>query len=105
MTDLQALVGVLRAEGCDLPGIEVKAVAGGFPDSLHPTLCAFANRPGGGMVILGLDEAAGFTPVGLPDRRRLKAALASKARQALEPPITVEIDEWGATPFSDSDPS
>jgi ATP-dependent DNA helicase RecG len=64
-------VGVLRAEGGDLPGIEVKAAAGGLPDSLLPTLCAFANRPGGGTVILGLDEAAGFTPIGLPDRRRL----------------------------------
>ena len=93
MADLQALVSVLRAEGGDLPGVEVKSAAGGLPDSLLSTLCAFANRPGGGTVILGLDEVAGFTPVGLPDRRRLKAALASKARQAFEPPVTVEIDE------------
>ena len=64
MADLQALVGMLRAEGGDLPGVEVKSAAGGLPDSLLSTLCAFANRPGGGTVILGLDEAAGFTPVG-----------------------------------------
>jgi ATP-dependent DNA helicase RecG len=43
--------------------------------------------------LLGLDEAAGFLPVGLPDRRRLEAALASKARQALDPPVTLDIDE------------
>ena len=57
MADLQGLVGVLRSEGGDLPGVEVKSAAGGLPDSLLPTLCAFANRPGGGTVILGLDEA------------------------------------------------
>lgn len=58
-----------------------------------PTLCAFANRPGGGTILLGLDEAVGFSPVGLRDRRRMKAALASKARQALDPPVSLEIDE------------
>ena len=46
MADVQALVGVLRSEGGDLPGIEVKSAAGGLPDSVVPTLCAFANRPG-----------------------------------------------------------
>ena len=93
MADLQALVGVLRAEGGDLPGVEVKSAAGGLPDSIVPTLCAFANRPGGGTLLLGLDEAAGFTPVGLRARRALKTALASKARQALDPPLTLEIEE------------
>ncbi|HWL45629.1 MAG TPA: ATP-binding protein [Ilumatobacter sp.] len=87
------MVAALRAEGGDLPSVEVKAAAGGLPDSIVPTLCAFANRPGGGTVILGLDEAAGFMPVVLADRRRLKASLASKARQSLEPPVLVEIDE------------
>lgn len=93
MADVQALVGVLRSEGGDLPGVEVKSAAGGLPDSIVPTLCAFANRPGGGTVLLGLDEAAGFTPVALADRRQMKTALASKARQALEPPVVLEITE------------
>jgi ATP-dependent DNA helicase RecG len=91
--DIQKLVGVLRAEGGDLPAVEVKSAAGGLPESLLPTVCAFANRPGGGTIILGLDEAAGFTTVTLPHRRTMKAALASKARNALEPPVTLEIDE------------
>ncbi len=93
MVDLQALVDLLRSEGGDLPGVEVKAAAGGLPDSVVPTLCAFANRPGGGIVVLGLDEAAGFTPVILTERRRMKTALASKARQALDPPVVLEITE------------
>jgi ATP-dependent DNA helicase RecG len=93
MADLQALIAVLRAEGGDLPGVEVKSAAGGLPDSIVPTLCAFANRPGGGTLLLGLDEAAGFTPVGLASRPSMKSALASKARQAVDPPLTLEIDE------------
>jgi ATP-dependent DNA helicase RecG len=93
MRDVETLIAVLRSEGGDLPGVEVKSAAGGLPESITPTLCAFANRPGGGTILLGLDEAAGFAPVGLPDRRRLKNALASKARQAFLPPITLEIDE------------
>lgn len=93
MADVQALVGVLRAEGGDLPGVEVKSAAGGLPESIVPTLCAFANRPGGGTVLLGLDEAAGFTPITLADRRQMKTSLASKARQALEPPVVLEITE------------
>ena len=45
------------------------------------------------MIVLGLDEAAGFVPAGLADPRELKAAVASKARQALEPPIIVDLDD------------
>jgi ATP-dependent DNA helicase RecG len=93
MFDLTQLIGILRYEGGDLPGVEVKAAGGGLPESIIPTLCSFANRPGGGTIVLGLDEAAGFAPVGLVDLRAMKEALASKARQALEPPIVVDIDE------------
>lgn len=35
----------------------------------------------------------GFTTIALPDRRAMKAARVSKARNALEPPVTLEIDE------------
>ena len=93
MVDISELVGILRGEGGDLPGVEVKSAAGGFPESIIPTLCSFANRPGGGTIVLGLDEAAGFAPVGLNRIRVLKDALASKARAALEPPVVVDIDD------------
>jgi ATP-dependent DNA helicase RecG len=91
--DLAALLDRLREEGGDLPGVEVKSAAGGLPVSLITSLCAFANRPGGGVVVLGLDEATGFHPVELGERSKLKRALADKARTALQPPLVLEFSD------------
>jgi ATP-dependent DNA helicase RecG len=65
--DLSAMVAGLRLAGGDVTSTEVKAAVGGLPESLTPTLSALANLPGGGTIILGLDERAGFRPVGLTD--------------------------------------
>ena len=92
MFDLAATLAELRAECGDLPGIEVKSAAGGLPESIISTLCSFANRPGGGMILLGLDEAAGFAPVGLTKPREMESALAAKARAAFDPPIAIHLD-------------
>lgn len=80
----------LRQEGSDAPEIEVKRAAGGFPDSVLPTVSAFANTPGGGTIVFGLDEGTGFAAVGVYDAAACKAALAAKARKALDPPVTFE---------------
>lgn len=42
------------------------------PENLPETVCAFANMPGGGTIILGVDERANFAVVGVPN---LKASL------------------------------
>ena len=88
--DLNALVAELRATGGDTPDVEVKAAAGGLPQSLTSTLSALANHPGGGTIILGLDEANGFQPVPLPNRQTLKQGLASKAR-GFTPPVRLTV--------------
>lgn len=67
--DLSGLAAELRVSGGDNTSIEVKAAAGGLPESLTSTLCALANMPGGGTIILGLDERTGFHPVPWPTRR------------------------------------
>lgn len=90
--DLSALVTELRATGGDNTSIEVKAAAAGLPDSLTSTLCALANMPGGGTVILGLDERTGFHPVSLGDPQKLKQGLASKARNFI-PPVRLDIGD------------
>ena len=92
MDDLTDLVVRLRTSGGDNTGVEVKSAAGGLPQSLTKTLSAFANLPGGGLIILGLDERTGFTPVGVGDPQALKQGLASKAR-GYTPAVRLSIDD------------
>jgi ATP-dependent DNA helicase RecG len=86
------LLARLRAEGGDTTEIEVKSAAGGLSPSLSGSLCGLANLPGGGWVILGLDEASGFAPVGLTNPQGLKQGLAAMAR-ACVPPVQLDIDQ------------
>jgi ATP-dependent DNA helicase RecG len=88
-----ALISELRRAGTDGRSVEAKSAAGGLPKSLVSSLSAFANMPGGGTIILGLDESAGFAVVQLADPTALGAGLISMARQALEPPVQVDVEE------------
>ncbi|WP_328708220.1 ATP-binding protein [Microbispora hainanensis] len=90
--DVSHLIDELRAAGGDSTAIEVKSAAGGLPESLTPTLSALANLPGGGTIILGLDERFGFRPVPLPNVQSLKQGLAAKAR-SFTPPVRLTLDD------------
>jgi ATP-dependent DNA helicase RecG len=86
------MLAELRLAGGDVTSVEVKAARGGLPESLTSTLSALANLPGGGTIILGLDEAAGFRPVRLADPQALKQGLAAKARSFI-PPVRLDIQD------------
>lgn len=88
LAELSTVIADLRSEGSDSAEVEVKRASVGFPQSVLPTLSAFSNTPGGGILIFGLDESDGFKPVGVYDASECKAALASTARNGLEPPVT-----------------
>ncbi|WP_216894947.1 ATP-binding protein [Nocardia alni] len=90
--DLSRLIAKLRSAGGDCTNVEVKSAAGGLPESLTSTLSALANHPGGGVIILGLDERNNFNPVPLSDPQILKQGLAKKAR-AFTPPIQLTIED------------
>lgn len=92
MDSLERLVARLRQLGSDTPNVEVKSAHGGLPESVDETLCSFGNLPGGGLLILGLDEATGFAAVGLRNAASLAAGLVSKARQAIDPPLTMSVN-------------
>lgn len=85
MVGLVAVVRDLRRSGSDSTCIEVKRAAGGFPESLTSTMSALANLPGGCVIILGLDEETGFSPVVLPDLPALMNGLVNRARQNFIP--------------------
>ncbi len=72
-----------RFEGAE---VEVKAAHRGLPSRLYETLSAFANHTGGGVIILGLDEAQGFATVGVGDPQQVLADLSDQASR-MEPPI------------------
>ena len=85
--DIAELVADLRSRRGDTTTVEVKSAAEGCP-TLGSTLAAFGNMPDGGTIILGLDEAAGFVPVGLTDIATLEQGIAGQARDAVDPPAS-----------------
>lgn len=85
------LARIHAAEG-DTTAIEVKSAAGGLPKSTIESLSALANLPGGGYIILGLDEGNEFAPVQLQNVQVLKQGLSNQAR-ALAPPAVLTIQE------------
>lgn len=89
-SELADILEQLRLNAGDTTDIEVKSAAGGLSPDLTGTICALANLPGGGRIVLGLDEHAGFEPSGLRDPQALKQGLASKAR-SLDPPMTLSF--------------
>lgn len=82
---LHAVLEELRARRGDSTSVEVKRAAGGVP-KMAETLCAFANMPNGGTVILGVDEAQGdFTITGVADVAAMQAGLVAMARESITP--------------------
>jgi len=90
--DIQRAIETLRREGADTARCEAKRAADGFPENVAETLSAFANTPGGGDIIFGLDESNRFTPVPVYDVAACQRAVASLARDGLEPPIHITTE-------------
>ncbi|HEY8312179.1 MAG TPA: ATP-binding protein, partial [Gemmatimonadaceae bacterium] len=110
MPEIADLIAALRADGDDGAGVEAKRAATGWPD-IAETLSAFANTPGGGVILFGLDEASGFAASGVYDAAACRKALATTCRTALDPPIVsvsgVETMEgakivWAEIPEADA---
>ena len=91
---LQSVLADMRVRRGDITSIEVKRAAGGLP-RLADTLCAFANMPNGGTVILGVDEASGnFKPTGIEDFAEMEAGLVAMARSSVSPSPQVECQRF-----------
>ncbi|MGV8082221.1 MAG: ATP-binding protein [Coriobacteriia bacterium] len=77
----------LRTEKSDNQYYEVKTAAGGFPETAVETICAFSNTPGGGMLILGVDENHDFMIVGVYDPKDCQQTLADYAKNGFNIPV------------------
>lgn len=82
---IQAILNALRAHRGDTTLVEVKRAAGGLPESLPSTVCAFANMPDGGTILLGIDETNGFEVTGVDDPAGMSAALVNQSRDKVAP--------------------
>jgi ATP-dependent DNA helicase RecG len=89
-TELAEIVANLRAAGTDHSKVEAKAAATELPKRLWETLSAFANTPGGGVIVLGLDERKRFMAIGVRDQKKIQQDVASLCDQ-MEPPLRSHI--------------
>lgn len=93
MTDdeLRELIQTLRGVRTDLRHVEAKRAQTELPRRLWESLSAFANSPGGGVVVLGLNEQDGFTVVGVDDPRKIYQDLGSMCAE-MEPRLSPVIN-------------
>ena len=89
--DLLGALAVLELRGGDTTSIEAKTFSEYSPEQLGPTLSAFANKPGGGTILLGISERDGISVVGVDDVDDLLKRTANQARNGFRPPIRVDV--------------
>ncbi len=83
------LLAELRRRRTELDDVEVKSARQGSPKDVWKTICAFANRPGGGVILFGIDGAT-YEVVGVGDPDQLQRDLAEAASD-LEPPVRLSL--------------
>ena len=91
LDDLLGALAILELRGGDTTSIEAKTFSEYSPEQLGPTLCAFANKPGGGTILLGVSERDGISVVGVDDVDDLLKRAANQARNGFRPPIRVDV--------------
>ncbi|WPF66413.1 MULTISPECIES: ATP-binding protein [unclassified Corynebacterium] len=83
--DVARVLADMRDWGDDFTLIEAKAAAGGLPENLPETMCAFANMPQGGTVLLGVDQRRNFEVVGVSAPADIIQGLLSQVRNEILP--------------------
>ncbi len=93
--ELLEIIATVRRHQSELDDVEVKSALRGTPQRLFESLSAFANQPGGGVILLGLDESRGFAVVGVGDAQRIQADVSQVAAADMDPVVRPQftIDE------------
>lgn len=84
--ELVQLVKKTAFEKCEKQHIEIKKALGGMPTKLYDTLSSFSNQIGGGIIIFGIDEDAGYEVVGVYNAQDLQKKLMEQSLQ-MEPRV------------------
>lgn len=84
--ELLQLVKKITFEKCEKQHIELKKAAGGAPSKLYDTLSSFSNQIGGGIILFGIDEEAGYDVVGVYDAQDLQKKIMEQSLQ-MEPVV------------------
>ena len=88
---LRETLSQLRAFGDDTTLVECKTAGGGVPKNIGETLCAFANMPQSGAILLGVSERRGFEVTGVDDPAQMEKKVTSVNRAAVKPAPQLEF--------------
>lgn len=89
--ELLEAVEAVRRFGSEITDIEIKASRQGLPRSVREAASAFSNSDGG-VIILGIDEEAGFRTCGVDDPGQIAASLTDLLNSDFEPPIRAVVN-------------
>ncbi len=84
---LRQLIDEVQKRQSEFDHAKVKAARGGTPRRIYEPLSAFANRTGGSVLLLGLDESRDFSVVGVRDAHRLQEDITHLASADMEPAL------------------
>lgn len=82
---LRETLSQVRALGDDTTLVECKTAGGGVPETLGESLCAFANMPQTGTIILGVDQRKNFAVTGVDNPAQMIEKVTSLNRNAVTP--------------------
>ena len=79
--ELENLIDHVQVLKAETQTLELKAAAQGCPTRLYDTLSSFSNQDEGGTILFGVDEQAGFVPVGVYDAQDLMKHVTEQCGQ------------------------
>lgn len=82
--ELNTLIKQIISNKHESQHIELKKAGKGTPEKLYDTLSSFSNQFGGGTIIFGIDEKAGYKVTGVYDVQDLQTKVTQQALQ-MEP--------------------
>ena len=89
--ELPELIATVQRFQSELNDVEVKSAQRGTPQRLYESLSAFANRTGGGVILLGLDENRAFEVAGVGEAHRIMEEVSGLAAENMEPALRPEF--------------